>query len=183
MPANKGGARTQQYAGPPGEFQKLVQVDVGLDGQVKAIGLLDVRFVPMLSSHVQLSGEFSNPTKILDNNGTRSVLEQQLSILMLTNSFFFWNWELLCEGERLGVITVVHHAPDTTPLDLKLIHSKFVTHPRGHSSSSGHTDHDGGDAEEDAAYIRVQQTQEALLEQASDLALRLSSLEEARASA
>jgi hypothetical protein len=78
------------------------------------------------------------------------------------------------------VITVVHHAPDTTPLDLKLIHSKFVTHPRG----SGHTelpDHHDGDAEDDAT--RVQQAQEALLEQAADLTLRLASLEAARGSA
>jgi hypothetical protein len=92
------------------------------------------------------------------------------------------------EGERVGVIAMVHHAPDTTPLDLKLIHSKFVTQPRTYDSAgSSSTSHGAAkeetkqDEDEDMEAItsaRVAGAQEALLDQAAQLSLRLSALED-----
>jgi hypothetical protein len=94
------------------------------------------------------------------------------------------------EGERVGVIAMVHHAPDTTPLDLKLIHSKFVTLPRTYDSAgSSSTSHGAAkeetkqdeDEDEDVEAItsaRVAGAQEALLDQATQLSLRLSALED-----
>ena len=84
---------------------------------------------------------------------------------------------------------MVHHAPDTTPLDLKLIHSKFVTQPRtydsvGSSSSTSHgaaqeTEHrQDEDGTEAITGARVAVAQEALLDQAAQLSLRLSALED-----
>lgn len=85
---------------------------------------------------------------------------------------------------------MVHHAPDTTPLDLKLIHSKFVTQPRTYdsvgSSSTSHgaaaqeteQDEDEDEGVEAIAGARVAGVQEALLDQAAQLSLRLSALED-----
>lgn len=36
----------------------------------------------------------------------------------------------------MGVITQLHHAPDTTPFYLELVHSKFVTRTRGADDTS-----------------------------------------------
>jgi protein-L-isoaspartate O-methyltransferase len=54
--------------GPPDDFQQLIQVDKLPDGEIKVLALTSVRFVPMLSVEEQLSGEYSNPTRLVGEN-------------------------------------------------------------------------------------------------------------------
>ncbi|KAL6045500.1 Protein-L-isoaspartate(D-aspartate) O-methyltransferase [Balamuthia mandrillaris] len=94
----KPGGRMVIPVGPSAEFQTYYQIDVSEDGRdVKTLPLMQVRFVPMLSKDVQLTGEFSNNARILNAQ----------------------------DGSRMLVMPVLHHAPDSTSEQLKLVRSQL----------------------------------------------------------